>query len=371
MANGHTAVAKTVALTKEAPRVSKLRHAADVAITDMLGVREGEEVLILTNLEGEAFTIAREFYLAARAVGGKAVMMIQPEKSLADFMERLVVNAINDYPDVIISILADWPGQDAYGITIGYVGRDGKKYSGPILKVTHGDRRCRCASGGLLTAELVERMVPIDYTDMRAKGRKLKKILDDGKDVHITGPAGTDLFLSVDGRISFLDLGEVHSPGAFGNIPCGEVYICPAIASCRGVVVFDGTLSLVKNSFLPTTPVRVTMKDGYVDTVEGGEGAKLLLESIEFGEKLAREKGNPAALKNARHIGELGIGLNPAARMCGNLMEDEKLLRTVHLAIGMDYDGLANAFIHLDCLVKDPSMWVDGKQVMKDGDILA
>jgi leucyl aminopeptidase (aminopeptidase T) len=56
--------------------------------------------------------------------------------------------------------------------------------------------------------------------------------------------------------------------------------------------------------------------------------------------------------------------------MYGNLLEDEKLLRTVHLAIGADYDGLADAFIHLDCLIKDPSMRVDGKQVMKDGDLL-
>ena len=61
--------------------------------------------------------------------------------------------------------------------------------------------------------------------------------------------------------------------------------------------------------------------------------------------------------------------MKPVARMCGNLMEDEKLLHTVHLAIGSDYDFLAQAFIHLDCLIKDPSMRVDSKQVMKDGDL--
>lgn len=56
--------------------------------------------------------------------------------------------------------------------------------------------------------------------------------------------------------------------------------------------------------------------------------------------------------------------------MSGNLMEDEKLLRTVHFALGQDYDGLANAFIHLDCLVKGPSVWVDSKQVMKGRELV-
>jgi len=370
MAKSQRVVAKTVSITKEMPRVSKLRHAADVAIKDILAVREGEEVLIITNLEGEAFTIAREFYAAARAAGGKAVMMVQPEQSMADIMPRLVVNAINDYPDVLIGIFSNMLGQDSYGVTIGYVGRDGKKYSYPHLKVSIGDRRTRCVVAGWVNADMFERMVPIDYTALRARAGRLKEILDNGKEAHITARAGTDLTLSIEGRKVLQDVGDAQTPGVFGNIPCGEVCICPALASCRGVIVFDGTLTLETGCILPKAPVRVTMKDGYVDRIEGGEEAKLLIKAIEYGEKLAKEKGDAAALKNARHIGELGIGLNPAARMCGNLMEDEKLLHTVHLAIGMDYDGLAHAFIHLDCLVKDPSMWVDGKQVMKDGDLL-
>ncbi len=61
-----------------------------------------------------------------------------------------------------------------------------------------------------------------------------------------------------------------------------------------------------------------------------------------------------AVAKNARHIDELAISLNTAARMYGSLMDDEKLLHTVHPAISTDYDGLASEFIHQDCLVKDP-----------------
>ena len=60
--------------------------------------------------------------------------------------------------------------------------------------------------------------------------------------------------------------------------------------------------------------------------------------------------------KNARNIGELGIGLNPNAKINGNMLEDEKAFRTCHFAIGQNYDGDANALIHLDCLVKNPTI---------------
>ncbi|HEY3422895.1 MAG TPA: leucyl aminopeptidase, partial [Methanocellaceae archaeon] len=91
---------------------------------------------------------------------------------------------------------------------------------------------------------------------------------------------------------------------------------------------------------------------------------------IQHGEKMAREKGLKDEERNARHIGELGIGINYKAKMTGNLLEDEKLGKTIHLAIGANYDNDANALIHQDCLVMRPSMWVDNKLIMKDGKIL-
>ena len=56
--------------------------------------------------------------------------------------------------------------------------------------------------------------------------------------------------------------------------------------------------------------------------------------------------------------------------MTGHLLEDEKILKTTHIAIGANYDYDANALIHLDCLIKTPDMWVDNKQVMKNGKLL-
>ena len=131
--------------------------------------------------------------------------------------------------------------------------------------------------------------------------------------------------------------------------------------------MFDGTINLDNGSVIPKKPVKVTMKNGYVDQVTGGEEAKMLLNVIKKGEAMAHERGAKDLERNARHIGELGIGLNPAAIMTGNLLEDEKIIKTIHLAIGNNYDNDANALIHQDCLIIEPDMWVDGKQVMKKG----
>jgi leucyl aminopeptidase (aminopeptidase T) len=205
---------------------------------------------------------------------------------------------------------------------------------------------------------------------MQAKALSLKNALDGHKEIHITAPGGTDAYISIKGRKAFLDDGDFSTPGKGGNLPAGEAFISPAIEGVSGTIVFDGTVDLVPNAVIPKKPVKLIMKDGYVDRVVGGVEAKELLKVIENGAKMAHEKGLKDEERNARHIGELGIGINYKAKMTGNLLKDEKLGKTIHFAIGANYDNDANALIHQDCLVMNPSMWVDNKQIMKDGKIL-
>jgi leucyl aminopeptidase (aminopeptidase T) len=205
---------------------------------------------------------------------------------------------------------------------------------------------------------------------MQEIAARLKKVLDAGKEVHVTSPAGTDVTFSIDGRNAMLDDGDYSKPGSGGNLPAGETFISPVVASTRGTIVFDGTIDLVPHAMIPKTPVKLSFKDGYVDKITGGEEATELLNVIMKGEQMAREKGMVEQEKNCRHLGELGIGINYAAKMCGNLLEDEKLGKTVHFAIGSNFDQDAEAMIHLDGLVMRPDMWVDGRQIMKDGELI-
>ena len=79
--------------------------------------------------------------------------------------------------------------------------------------------------------------------------------------------------------------------------------------------------------------------------------------------------------RNARNIGELGIGLNPAAQITGNMLEDEKAFHTCHFAIGENYDNDAPSLIHLDGVVRDPTItieYADGnkKQILVRGQLI-
>ncbi len=350
--------------------MTKLNEAATVAMRDVVGLKEGEEVLIITNFEGDVFPIARSIFDVTRKLGGKPTMAIQEMKTTYTFAERLVLETLRAEPDIVVSLSANKMGKDPYGLSIGYMGRDGKKYTSLFDKLMDGDKRIRGFWSPTTTVAMFERCVALDYKAMQAKALSLKNALDGHKEIHITSPGGTDAYVSIKGRKAFLDDGDFSTPGKGGNLPAGEAFISPAIEGVSGTIVFDGTVDLVPNAVIPKKPVKLIMKGGYVDRVVGGMEAKELLKVIENGEKMAHEKGLKDEERNARHIGELGIGINYKAKMTGNLLEDEKLGKTIHFAIGANYDNDANALIHQDCLVMNPSMWVDNKQIMKDGKIL-
>ena len=118
----------------------------------------------------------------------------------------------------------------------------------------------------------------------------------------------------------------------------------------------------------------LSSEKGFVSEITGDAEAKRLLKTITDAENKAilmeKEKKLPEGMgivykKNARNIGELGIGLNPAARITGNMLEDEKAFRTCHFAIGENYDNDAPSLIHLDGVVKDPTIELEYSNEIK------
>lgn len=349
--------------------MSSIEEAALVAMHDVMGLRRGEEVVIATNFEGDAFDISRALFDQVKALGGRPVMIVQEPKTILQFAEHAVLAAIRESPDIFVSVPHFKTGKDPYGQKLGYIGHDGKRYD-HIQYYLMGERKIRSFWSPSITRDTFERCVVVDYDEMRANAAKLKKVIDGGKEVHVTSPAGTDVTISIEGRKAYADDGDFRLPGSGGNIPCGEVYVSPVVGSTKGTIVYDGTLDLIPKCVQPKEPVRVDFKDGFISEVSGGPDADALLEVIRMGERRARENGLVEAERNARNIGELGIGLNFKAKMVNNMLEDEKVGKTCHFAIGFNYDNDGPAMIHQDCLVKRPSIWVDDIQILKDGDIV-
>jgi leucyl aminopeptidase (aminopeptidase T) len=350
--------------------MSTLKKAARVALEDLVGVEAGEEVLINTNPDDKVYPIALELFRAANDLKAKPTIMVQNTTTILDYAERLVIEAIKAEPDVFLSITADEFGQDPYGLHVGYVARDGNKYDTVYDKATAGDRRTRGFQACGVTVEMFERLVPVDYGPMKALSSKLKEAIDGHNEIRVTSPAGTDITFSIEGRQAVENDGDCRSPGAFGNLPAGEVYISPVIGSANGIIAFDGSLKLVHRAVQPKQPIMVTFSDGFVSDISGGEESELLKDTILQGDQMARSFGNVDAEKFNGNLGEFGIGTNEHARITGYVLEDEKVLKTAHFAIGDNYDFDANGILHQDGLIMRPTVLVDGRMIMKDGDIL-
>lgn len=346
------------------PRVSK---AARVTVDQVLRIEPGERVLVVTNPEPDVWTISAALAAAAAARGASVSLLLQERRTSLQRAEDAVIHAMRSEPEVIVSVSAEKLGKDRFGLEKPYRFPGVKGAWDHIFNGLLGARRCRALWAPSITLDMFGRTVPVDYALMAARAARLRKALNAADRIHVASLGGTDIEIGVRGRRAFADDGDFSRPGKGGNLPAGEVYISPALGDAEGLLVLDGSLSLADGSgaFVPRKPVLLEVRGGFVVRLDGGAGARRFERSLALGEEAARGMaGKPGwsrakvlrYAQGARHLGELGIGLNPAARVTGNMLEDEKILGTCHVALGANYDEDGPAFTHLDCVVQKPTI---------------
>jgi leucyl aminopeptidase (aminopeptidase T) len=217
-------------------------------------------------------------------------------------------------------------------------------------------RGVRIATLPTITEEIFARAVAVDYAELRRKGEWLVARLTAASTARITSAAGTDIVLSLEGRTGLSDDGHLQRKGMFGNLPAGEGYVAPLETVGDGTIVFNGSLA---GYGLLTKPVRVTVESGRAVDADTDAG-EWLLETLDAGGEYGRA------------IAELGIGTNPAATLSGNVLEDEKVIGTIHLAFGTSagLGGVNVAGVHLDGMVLRPTVELDDEPVVADGRLL-
>lgn len=215
-------------------------------------------------------------------------------------------------------------------------------------------RGARIASLPGINEEMFARTIPIDYGYLETLGRALAAQLTDAELCRITAPGGTGVEISLRGREGRSDDGDLRASGAFGNMPAGEAYIAPFEQDGQGTIVFDGSLA---SWGLLEEPLTVSFAGGRAVSIEGGAAAAWLAETLDAGGATGRV------------IAELGIGTNPGATITGLILEDEKVEGTIHLAFGTNtgIGGENESSVHIDGLVRDPTVELDGRAVMRDG----
>ena len=197
----------------------------------------------------------------------------------------------------------------------------------------------------------------INYSRIKKKGLAIKKKWDKAKRIRIKTEAGTDVTFDVEGMKSIANIGVYGEKGFGGNLPSGEVYIPPkGYYGVNGKVVIDGSIKTSEGAHLLEEPVILHIKDGRVEKMEGKQ-AYLLDKSLKQSEDRAKYP------YRVRHVGELGVGINPGAVLIGSTIMDEKVLGTAHVAIGSNswFGGDIKTIFHGDQVFKNPRIFVDGE----------
>lgn len=219
----------------------------------------------------------------------------------------------------------------------------------------------RVAFGGRMDRSMLEHEMAADYGALRELTAQLGARLDGSRRIRVTTPGGTDCTFDVTGREWKRDDGVLDQPGAFGNLPAGEVFVAPLATGADGVCVIDRSIALGGEG-LVDAPIQLTFRAGRIVAIEGGRSAETTRATI-------AEAGAGADV-----VAELGIGTNERARITGSVITDEKVLGTAHVAFGdnasSSYGGDNRATIHVDGVMADATIEADGEIVMVAGELV-
>jgi leucyl aminopeptidase (aminopeptidase T) len=197
-----------------------------------------------------------------------------------------------------------------------------------------------------------------DYAQIRRTAQRLADRLRQARLVRVTSPAGTDVTVTVEGREPRgWYTGIVRRPGEISAFPGGEVSFPPVEGTSNGTIVFERVMTDIGRL---DESVEVIVEGGDVVSIEGGEEAARLRDLID---------GMPCM----SNLAELGIGLNPAARVGDDITETKKKLGTAHFALGDNaggYGGVVECPLHLDGMVFDVTITIDAEDAVRNGEIV-
>ncbi|WKT75858.1 aminopeptidase [Lysinibacillus fusiformis] len=307
-----------------------MQHLHDIALKVLksnLNVQSSETLLILTDVQKQ--DLATIFYEAGLTITANTMLLVMPllEKSGQEPIHA--VSSLMANADVSLCLTSH--------------------------SLTHtAARKNACEKGGRvatmpgITLEMLEKgALHADSQEIEEMVEKYVQLLDMAAGIRIVKD-GHELTFSVENRLGIRSTGVIRQAGEHGNIPSGESYIAPIETSANGEILVDGSIA---NIGVLKEPLLLKISNGRLVEAIGPDGPRLL-------ELLGEENG--------RLIAEFGIGANKSAVLCGNVLEDEKVYGTIHIAFGSNvpFGGANAADVHIDCVVKNPIVYFDGERVI-------
>ncbi len=316
---------------------ARLTQVAEKLVGQVLGVKPGESVSIIRDSESDSAPVAEAVVQACVKAGTDPVCLIMlpraingaelPEPMSGAFVGSKVL--INLSRTSIAHVRAGTAALQA-GARMGSL----RNWEEGILE-----------SPGVLA----------DYEMIKRNALAVDALLEKGREVHITTAEGTDLTLQLCGRKGKAQTGFAREPGLFTAIPDGESTVAPLEGTTNGRLVNPYTMEKIG---LIDEPFEMEVRDGMIVGMKGGKQARALEALLEDKDPNAR-----------RFASQLAFGINPDCRIVPNTLEVSKRLGTIHLAIGDNFTlgGTVKAGHHMDIVVLNPTVTLDGKLLLENG----
>jgi leucyl aminopeptidase (aminopeptidase T) len=310
--------------------MSELEQAVETVIRQCLGVKAGEQVVVV--IDPATRTLGDELRDAAAAAGAEAVLCAMDPREVDGQEPPPAIAAALEAADVFIAPTS-------------------RSLSHTRARKAATDGGARGATLPGVTEDMLARLMACDFPTLQRRSAELARLLTDATQARITCPRGTDLTLDLSGREGIADDGDLSGDRAFGNLPCGEGFIAPLGGTGRMVAGCLAGIGLPAGE-----PPVLTIEDGRLTDATEPEGRQLMDRLTDAGEL-------------GTNLAELGIGTNEKAGVTGNILEDEKILGTVHVAFGASagIGGNVTVPVHLDCLILEPTLHIGETKVLDQG----
>lgn len=326
-------------------------------------VREGDKFVVLTDDQMDPL-IWQAMMAVLHDRGAESLLCLYPKRAYhcAD-PSPMAIGAAKE-ADVIIALTTTALNSGTPGLRQ-LRSEGGGKGKTPVWLWEEMNQEILIEGGGASTEADVVEMCDIQ--------RRIGEIFDNGKEVHVTSKAGTDLVADISGyppgalarRWGAIPFERDQATGRFGlspgTWPFGEFHVEPLPGTANGVVVWDATAHHPPGQW--KQPVRLQIEKGVVVDISGGHEAREVRGYLErYGDENSWKVG-----------GEISIGTN---RRClpytGNMRSEKKRYGAMHFGIGHGADrGLVNSRLRLEGIVDRVTMVVDGKHIIaRDGEIL-
>jgi leucyl aminopeptidase (aminopeptidase T) len=311
---------------------TKLKKASNTVIKTCLNIKKHEKVIVVT--DEPCRTIGHALWNAAKEITDPILIEITPREIHGEEPPPLVSESLK-HCDVFIIPTS-------------------RSLTHTRARIDAQKNGARGATLPGITPEIMARALDADYQKIARITKYMTALLSKAKRVVVKTEGSAELVLDLSGRMGCIDTGIIKRRRDFSNLPGGEAYIAPNEKRSNGTIVIDGSFAPIGNL---KKKVTVTVENGQIVNLTGNRKLRQI-----FGKYGKKE----------RTLCEFGIGTNYKAKITGNVLEDEKVLGSIHVAFGnnLAFGGKNRARIHLDGVVKKPSVWIGEKLVIKKGKFL-